>query len=211
MKRLFQTAALLAVLFSPTVMSAQTDSLARQPKPRPVKVVPPKPHLTFKNVPIDGDIDVFAGRLRANGIVKTGDFTFAGPFAGLDVTAAVAVTPISETVYSVAVHFPSSAVWEETYETFAFYRQKLTEVYGDPKTSVDKFDFPYAHGDGYPLKAMKEKKAHINSWWNLAKGQIYITIELFGETKTRTTITYTDEQGQKLQKEEKDQQIKRDL
>jgi hypothetical protein len=58
---------------------------------------------------------------------------------------------------------------EKAIATYQSARAELIKRYGEPRETVEEYEAPYAKGDNKQLKAFKEKKATMRTYW-LPKG-----------------------------------------
>lgn len=170
-------------------------------------------HLTFKGLPILGDANEFALKLKDKGytIVDSSDnFNFlTGTFAGHEnVTIAVVGTPKTNTVYKVCVIFEKETDSFSKLETqYKSLLNSYIDKYGKPEKSYDFFMSPYYKGDGYELQAVKKDKCRYISFFSVENGHLIIEI-----AKTQNVmVTYEDLDGASLCSKEKELIINDDI
>lgn len=187
------------------------------------KTVPPEVtvqkrirHITYKGIPVTGTVDVFEKDLLDDGFKpksygNNGVITsYSGNFAGYDVTTYLLYTPISSTVYGVETFFPERYNWEDVEKDFKLFKKHLGEIYGIPVKDEEIFKMPYMKGDGYSLKALREKKANINCIWDNNIGLVGLSI-VSTKNGASLKIIYMDMDGMLINDSEKSEIIKRDL
>lgn len=175
-------------------------------------------HQRFKGTEIDGTPGEFIARLNQNGFggtvtedPSTKKTHITGTFAGCKVRTQLLTTPISGTVYGVISHLEHKGSFEDAYGDFSMFCDNLTAVYGNPDMKNETFENPYRRGDGYSIRALREGKAKFAALWNTPCGIVVISIVADSTNAACLMITYTDGIGDKLNRDEKTQIIRRDL
>lgn len=200
----------LICIFIPFVLSAQIavpDNAALGEAMKEASVE----HLTFKGVPICGNVDTFEKLLQEKGfttVLKEDDGrAMKGAFAGKDITLLVLATPLTHTVWKAVACFEEKNSWTSLKGEYLTMRESLREKYGKPDNSYEFFSSPYYEGDGYEIwENIKSKNpASTNSI-----GSIAISIDASG-TKGQVSIAYEDGAGTELAKAERNSVRNEDL
>lgn len=168
-------------------------------------------HLTFKNIPIEGNMSNFITKMKAAGFklneMKDVGAIMTGPFVGYDCTLAILCSRSSKTVWKVVAHLPSQVSWTSTRSQYDDFKERYTKKYGAPTQSFEFFLDPYERGDGYELQAIKLEKGHYVSYWDTPGGMIAVEIAASSNTDGWIKIVYEDAIGADVQSKEKDQMI----
>ena len=169
-------------------------------------------HLTFKGIPIVGDANEFALKLRDKGytLIDSNDnfYFFVGTFAGHEnVTIAVVGTPKTNTVYKVSVFFEKSESFSSLEIQYKSLLKSYIDKYGKPESSYDFFLDPYYKGDGFELQALKNDKCRYASFFSVDNGHLIVEI-----AKTQNVmVTYEDLEGAQLFTKERSMIISDDI
>ena len=99
-------------------------------------------HLTFKGIPIEGNMTEFCRKLESKGYTSIGNENnitlFTGEFTGQNATVGVVATDDGKSVSAVAVLFDSSGEWNTLVNTYNYYKDLYTRKYGNPTISKEK-------------------------------------------------------------------------
>lgn len=102
-------------------------------------------HLTFKGIPIEGDLSGFCQKLRGKGFIQTGSqdnvLLFKGNFTGRQATVGVFSTDNGQDVFSVEVFFDNTDSWNTLIESYEYYKSLYIEKYGNPAQCVEKKNY----------------------------------------------------------------------
>lgn len=169
-------------------------------------------HLTFKGIPIVGDANEFALKLKDKGytVLNSSDniYFLTGSFAGYDnVTIAVVGTPKTNTAYRVSVFFGKKDTFTSLERQYRSLLDSYSKKYGNPEKSYDFFIDPYYKGDGYELQALKNDKCRYVSFFTVDKGHLSIEIAKMQEVM----VTYEDMEGGLLYTKEKNMIVNDDI
>ncbi len=100
-------------------------------------------HLTFKGVPIDGNLTEFVGKLKQKGLTligtENGVALLNGDFAAHKGCSIAAIAHESGNVYRVGVIFPEQDTWLRLYNDYSSLKDMLTQKYGEPTSVVEEF------------------------------------------------------------------------
>ena len=104
----------------------------------------PREHLSFKGIPLNGNINNFCQKLKEKGFTQCGSEgnirIFKGTFTGRAATIGVASTENGKDVFSIIVLFPETGNWIDLTNTYEHYKDLYTEKYGDP-SECTKFNY----------------------------------------------------------------------
>ena len=169
-------------------------------------------HLTFKGVPIDGSLNSFVDKLKANGFeptsVDSDDASMTGDFGGNICKIAIFATKTSKKVYTVAVQVKESNSWTTLKSTYDEYKSSLTTKYGKGK-SMEYFLSPYEAGDGYEMSALRLGKCIYTSKFETPKGCVMLAIGHIDGGKV--LLYYVDKVNAALSEAEEKSLINSDL
>jgi hypothetical protein len=181
---------LIALLFTVTNLSAQ--------------------HLTFKDIPITGHMDVYAQKLVAQGykIESKGEqfVSLVGQFAGSKCDILVLGSKKSKTTWKVVAYFPKKTTWLDLKSEYELLKNSLIKKYGDSE-SYESFLKPYYEGDDYEMQAVRTEKIIWKSFWENNIG--YITLGI--KATERVSISFEDKTNSQLDDQEKGSIINSDI
>ena len=137
-------------------------------------------HLTFKGVPLGGDISIFVSKLELKGYYveekSYDEILMIGDFAGVDTCEVyLSPTPKSRLVWNVTVKFPQKASWQALKGEYLSLKEAYTQKYGEPE-SYEFFMSPYEEGDGNEMDAVCKGKCGYASFYTLDKGNVVLGI-----------------------------------
>ena len=94
-------------------------------------------HLTFKGVPIDGTLSEYVTKMKSAGFshigTKDGVALLSGEFAGYrDCMIGVETLKKQNTVYEIAVLFPTQNTWRGLSYDYTKLKSMLSKKYGEP-------------------------------------------------------------------------------
>ena len=164
-------------------------------------------HLTFKNIPIDGDIKNFtqemikAGfKVNANNSSDSSTW-FKGEFMGKESDILVSHTPKGLVFKVIVLHEYTS--WRNLSSAFDDATELYTQKYGMPKSKYQFFSSPYYKGDGYELQALRNDKCHYFFIWEVTNGALSVRLQyLLGNYYL--TMVYEDAINQAIRDNEKE-------
>lgn len=137
-------------------------------------------HLTFKGIPLGGDISIFVSKLELKGYYveekSFNEILMIGDFAGVDTCEVyLSPTPKSRLVWNVTVKFPQKASWQALKDEYLSLKEAYTQKYGEPE-SYELFMSPYEEGDGNEMDAVYKGKCGYASFYTLDKGNVVLGI-----------------------------------
>jgi len=140
-------------------------------------------HLSFKGVPIDGTLNEFVAKMKQsdftllgteNGVVMlNGDFaSYKGCIIG------VSTTKGKDLVSKITVIFPAKESWSLLASNYFNLKEMLTEKYGKPSESIEKFDtYSEPKDDGMKFHYVQTDKCKYYSIFETEKGNIELQIK----------------------------------
>lgn len=173
-------------------------------------------HITFKSVPVDGTRKEFTLLLREKGFKETDNRAagiLSGVFAGRQATVVADTTATSGTVFRASAFLEQRSKWAELKDDYLTFKRFITEKYGTPIRSEERFDSPYHEGDGFEMKAVSLGKCRYGAAWNHEAGRIEIGISPAGREpgKACLRISYIDMANTILAEREMEEIYKEDL
>ena len=101
-----------------------------------------KKHLTFRQIPISGNVNNFIRKLESQGYTVTNSYNqeynlavLTGKFAGVNNCQILVVgTPVSMLVCRVVISLPEQQIWFSLKSEYQEWKNKLTAKYGTPKS-----------------------------------------------------------------------------
>lgn len=144
-------------------------------------------HLTFKDIPIDGNISEFVIRMEQHGFAKKQEFEdgylMTGRFANREVDIYIICSPRTRIPCRVALYAPEQESWFELKDDYESLKKLFTIKYGTPTETYGFFADPYSEGDGDEFLALSSGKAVYSSYWISPKGIICVSINEKGRIK----------------------------
>ena len=153
-------------------------------------------HLSFKGIPIEGNIMEFSKKLEEKGFSILGKesniILFTGDFTGRTVKVGVSSTGNDENVGIVAVLFEPSREWNNLVRTYDYYKELYTRKYGKPNVSEE--NNPALSDSNTALMAeVYQGTVVYGSVWELTGGEIEIFIQKSDEVyEGMVVIRYLD-------------------
>ncbi|MDD4970628.1 MAG: hypothetical protein PHT07_14475 [Paludibacter sp.] len=165
MKKIF---VILIFALTTTIALAQTNS---------------SDHLSFKGVPIDGTLNEYVAKLKQSGftmlgtenevVMLNGDFaSYKGCIIG------VSTIKGKDLVSKITVIFPALESWSLLASNYFNLKAMLTEKYGEPAESNEKFDtYAEPKDDGMKFMYVQLDKCKYYSIFKIEKGNIELQIK----------------------------------
>jgi len=153
-------------------------------------------HLTFKGVPIDGTLDKFVSKMKQNGFKEGGsepDFaSFEGDFASYEgCNVVVSTLKGKDIVSNVTVNFPKQDTWSSLASNYFNLKEMLTEKYGQPSKSVEKFGSFFQVDDGLKMQLVYSDNCKYVTTYETEKGSIQLSIKS-NNSSAFVILTYSD-------------------
>ena len=138
-------------------------------------------HMTFKGVPIDGNLSSFVSKLKQKGFTvlhsEKGTAVLKGDFASYKNCMVGVYEHESGNVNRVAVMFPEKDTWARLYGDYSKLKEMLTEKYGEP-TSIEQFqETSYNMDDNDRMHEVRMDRCQYVSAWVTDKGMIELRID----------------------------------
>lgn len=137
-------------------------------------------HMTFKGIPIDGDLNSFVDKLEELGFSLDREFddtVLTGEFAGKsDCKIIICSTKLTNTVCQVGVAFPDQTSWIALKIEYDELLRLFTQKYGKPYQSQRYFDKPFYDGCGNEVRAVDNLKCHWSDLFSTDQGRITLTL-----------------------------------
>lgn len=154
-------------------------------------------HLAFKGVPIDGTLKEYVAKMKQNGFslvgTKDGIAMLNGDFAGYkDCLIGVSTLKQKDLVSKITVIFPKREKWSFLSSNYFSLKEMLTEKYGEPSESVEKFDaYSEPDDDGSKMALVKLDRCKYYAIYATEKGDIELSVQ--GDiTSSFVTLSYYD-------------------
>lgn len=169
-------------------------------------------HLTFKGIPIDGNLNSFVSKLKAqgwNGVeVNEENAILEGIFGGESCKLLLYSTKSTKTVYQAVVILNNDSSWSSLKTTYNEYKALLKSKYGKG-TSYEFFTSPYEEGDGYEMSALRNDKCTYATTHDVPNGTI--TLFIVSAYNGSVALYYVDKLNEALAEQEKSSQQINDL
>jgi hypothetical protein len=149
-------------------------------------------HLKFKDIPIDGSLEIFVAQLKKQGFtllkIDESHAIISGKFTGDDVKILVQSTP--EKVYGVTVNYDRQTTWNAIKMQYENMKSLLHEKYGDPQETTEKFAAPYFENSGGELLALSQDKCTYSTLFVAKTGCGMIRLRIASDASI--AINYVD-------------------
>ena len=155
-------------------------------------------HLTFKNVPIDGTLNVFVANMKAQGFIakvdRGGKATLYGDFAGYkDCEIYVYTLQNKDLVSTIAVLFPECSNWSTLENNYLKLKSMLTQKYGEPAEVVEEFQNKYAEDDdNSKLHELRMDRCNFTTIFKTDKGQLILKMVADNYSDCHVLLSYYD-------------------
>lgn len=175
----------LFLLFTTYVLFAQANSDTSR-------------HLSFKGVPLDGALDQYVLKMKKSGFthISTNDgiAMLQGDFAGYkDCYVGVSTLKQNDLVHKIGVIFPDRDTWSALSGNYFNLKEMLTEKYGKPTETVEKFDgYSQPKDDNSKMYEVKFDRCKYFSTWSTDKGDIQLSIDHNSVLRCFVKLVYFD-------------------
>lgn len=158
---------ILTLVFSITTMLAFTQT---------------SEHLAFKGVPIDGTLSEYVSKMKQSGFTMLGTeegvAMLKGDFASYKgCTVGVATLKGKDLVSKITVIFPSHESWSLLASNYFNLKEMITEKYGQPSESVEKFSTYTPEDDGSKMTQVHLDACKYITTFETDKGSIRLSIK----------------------------------
>jgi hypothetical protein len=139
-------------------------------------------HLSFKGVSIDGKLSEYVLKMKQNGFTQTGTedgvAILKGDFASYrGCTIGVATLKGKDLVSKITVIFPAQESWSLLSSNYFTLKELLTEKYGQPSESIEKFSSFEPDDDGSKLIQVHLDACKYVTTYETEKGSIQLSIK----------------------------------
>ena len=156
-------------------------------------------HLTFKGVPIDGTLKAYTEAMVKAGftheLTQDGCAVLSGDFAGFK-GCFIGVTTLKncDVVSRIAVLFPERKTWASILDDYEHLKAMLTEKYGKPTNSEEKFTEYVGDGvNSLVMHALREEKYVWFITFTTELGEIKLSVVAGSSYSTGLVcLTYKD-------------------
>jgi len=156
------------------------------------------PHLAFKGVPIDGTLGEYIVKMKKNGFTlvgtENGTAMLSGDFAGYkNCIVGVATLKQKDLVSKITVIFPKCDTWSSLSSNYFSLKELLTEKYGDPSDSVEKFQSSsQTEDDNSKMYEVRFDRCKYYTTYETEKGSIELSIDHDGVISCFVRLSYYD-------------------
>ena len=139
-------------------------------------------HLAFKGVPIDGTLNEYVKKMESSGFTmigaKDGVAMLRGDFASYSgCTVGVLTLKEKDLVSKITVIFPAQKSWSFLSSNYFNLKEMLTEKYGQPSESVEKFSPNEPEDDGSKMIEVNLDGCKYITTYETDKGSIQLSIQ----------------------------------
>ncbi len=139
-------------------------------------------HLSFKGVPIDGTLNEYVTKMKQSGFTmlgtENGVAMLKGDFASYKgCTVGVATLKGKDLVSKITVIFPEQKSWDLLSSNYFNLKEMLTEKYGQPSESVEKFSSYEPEDDGSKMTQVHLDACKYVTTYETDKGSIQLSIK----------------------------------
>ncbi len=127
-----------------------------------------------------------------------------GKLVNQDVDLFIYVTPKTKMVYKVVLYFDELNSFDNLYSQYIKMVKTITEKYGQPDYTEEKFITPYELGDGYEMTALVMEKCLYNTTW-LYKNNLNMQVQI---SKYKQIKVVYENDILSDQKDKEDEQLK---
>ncbi len=139
-------------------------------------------HMTFKGIPIDGNLSDFTAKMKQKGFMhlgtQNGAAVFEGEFASYkNCTIAAASSNSTNVVSKVAVIFSEKETWSSLYGNYNQLKMMLIQKYGEPTENIERFDsYSEPRDDNSRMHEVEMGRCKYTVTWETEKGDITLSI-----------------------------------
>ena len=162
-------------------------------------------HMKFKGIPMDGTLQSFTSKLKAQGytslLTLNGVATLKGEFAVYKNCTIKAIADQSGMICKVTVSIPKMDKWSELESCYKDFKSMLTDKYGRPTQCVEEFQRPQTDDDFTKLHALKTDGCKYYSIFTCDNGEIQLEMT-YKNFNCHVVLSYFDNANQaKLKKQ----------
>lgn len=183
----------IAFLCSVASLAQEAPGAAQAAKPAEVPC-----HILFKQVPVDGTLEEFTGRLRDAGMtflgIRDDVALMEGRFAGVD-GAKVRAFASGGVTWKAVVDLPAFENWTSVKKQYLFFKRSLASKYVSEPRSVEKFPAYCPEGNAREHVAFREETATYTSEFSVPNGTVILSVlpVTAGTGRLFVRIEYVDE------------------
>jgi hypothetical protein len=139
-------------------------------------------HLLFKGVPIDGTLSEYVEKMKLNGFTLLDSTNYGAMFNGefanyQNCKIGVGTSNKKDLVSTVFVLFTEREEWNDLYGDYNRLKQMLSEKYGAPNESIEKWENGYEPMLALRMSAVKLGECNFRSTFVTPNGEIQLRIE----------------------------------
>jgi hypothetical protein len=139
-------------------------------------------HLLFKGVPIDGTLSEYVEKMKLNGFTLLDSTNYGAMFNGefanyQNCKIGVGTSNKKDLVSTVFVLFTEREEWNDLYGDYNRLKQMLSEKYGAPNESIEKWENGYEPMLALRISAVKRGECNFTTSFVTPKGKIQLRIE----------------------------------
>lgn len=155
-------------------------------------------HMTFKGVPIDGTLNEYVSKMKQSGFAligtEDGVAMLKGDFAAYKgCIIGVATLKGKDLVSKITVIFPAQEAWSSLSSNYYNLKELLTEKYGEPSETVEKFDtYSEPDDDNAKMREVGMDRCKYFTTFELENGSIQLSIENGGFLSSFVMLSYYD-------------------
>jgi hypothetical protein len=155
-------------------------------------------HMTFKGVPIDGTLNEYVSKMKQSGFAligtEDGVAMLKGDFAAYKgCIIGVATLKGKDLVSKITVIFPEQEAWSSLSSNYYNLKELLTEKYGEPSETVEKFDtYSEPDDDIAKMREVGMDRCKYFTTFELENGSIQLSIENGGFLSGFVMLSYYD-------------------
>lgn len=165
------------------------------------------PHMAFKGIPIDGNINDFAQELARQGFTlserERTKIVMSGEFLSVkECTITMTGTDKSVTLWKIGVLFPEESFWKILKDKYFELKKEFTARYGEGKSS-ESFVKPYKDGDRCEMQAVLFGKCRFSTLWITETGTVSLEIT----SNAQVCIEYKDSHNMTVAEKERKEMV----
>ena len=159
----------------------------------------------FLGIKVDGKLSEVVAKFKLKGFKVTSPDDLSPILVGKagvsNVEVIILSSPISKTVFKIAVYLPKQNDWESIKSEYEDYLETLTAKYGTPTSSYNFFSSPYKEGEGDEMNAITMEKCNYAAFWENISIQISEYKQVRIAYENAKNIVIRDAENAKLKKD----------
>ena len=158
-------------------------------------------HLTFKGIPINGNLNSFVTKLKQKGFSvvhsENGTSMLSGDFAAVKGCTVIVSEHESGVVNRVAVMFPDKENWSMLYNEYSNLKDMLTQKYGEPASVEEVFQKQYFElDDNDKMHEVRMDRCRYICDWTPENGTIELRIQNTDLLGCMVVLIYVDAENE---------------